>query len=69
MERRFNLRHTETPISDNLPDMFFSRNDNPSGLTRTSFTAMLAEFYQAMGWDENGVPPDPDAMKKTEPMM
>jgi aldehyde:ferredoxin oxidoreductase len=49
--------------------MFFSRNDNPSGLTRTSFTAMLAEFYQAMGWDENGVPPDPDTMKETEPMM
>lgn len=68
MERRFNLRHADPPVSDNLPDMFFSRKDNPSGLTRESFTLMLAEFYQAMGWDENGVPPDPDATKKTEPI-
>jgi aldehyde:ferredoxin oxidoreductase len=66
MERRFNLRHAETPMSDTLPDMFFSRKDNPSGLTRESFTAMRSEFYQAMGWDENGVPPDSDNPKKTE---
>jgi aldehyde:ferredoxin oxidoreductase len=66
MERRFNLRHAETPMSDTLPDMFFSQKDNPSGLTKESFTAMLTEFYQAMGWDENGVPPDSDNPKKTE---
>ncbi len=61
MERRFNLRHAETPISDDLPDMFFASKDNPSGLTRESLAAMVAEFYQAMGWDNNGIPPDQDA--------
>jgi aldehyde:ferredoxin oxidoreductase len=59
LEKRFNLRHADRPLTDDLPDMFFSRKDNPSGLTRESLTAMLAEFYQAMGWDKNGVPPEP----------
>ncbi|MCA1787269.1 MAG: aldehyde ferredoxin oxidoreductase C-terminal domain-containing protein, partial [Desulfobacteraceae bacterium] len=70
LERRFNLRHADSPLTDDLPDMFFFRKDNPSGLTRESFTAMVAEFYQAMGWDKNGVPPDEDAgdeNKKTTP--
>jgi aldehyde:ferredoxin oxidoreductase len=61
MERRFNLRHAKTPVFDHLPDMFFASKDNPSGLTRESLAAMVADFYQAMGWDENGVPPDRDA--------
>jgi aldehyde:ferredoxin oxidoreductase len=60
LEKQFNLRHAGRPLTDDLPDMFFSRKDNPSGLTRESFTAMVAEFYQAMGWDKNGVPPDRD---------
>jgi aldehyde:ferredoxin oxidoreductase len=58
LERRFNLRHADSPLTDDLPDMFFSRKDNPSGLTRESMTAMVAEFYQAMGWDKNGIPPE-----------
>ncbi|MFO7988207.1 MAG: aldehyde ferredoxin oxidoreductase C-terminal domain-containing protein [Desulfotignum sp.] len=64
MERRFNLRHAKAPLPDDLPDMFFASKDNPSGLTRESLAAMVAEFYQAMGWDENGVPPDPDITKQ-----
>lgn len=64
MERRFNLRHAETPLSDDLPDMFFASKHHQSGLTKKSLAAMVAEFYQAMGWDENGVPPDPDITKK-----
>ncbi|HKK00101.1 MAG TPA: aldehyde ferredoxin oxidoreductase C-terminal domain-containing protein [Desulfotignum sp.] len=59
LERRFNLRHTALPLVDHLPDRFFSFKDNPAGLTRETLTAMLAEFYHAMGWDINGVPPDP----------
>jgi aldehyde:ferredoxin oxidoreductase len=61
LEKRFNLRHADRPLTDDLPNLFFSRKDNPSGLTRESLTAMLSEFYQAMGWDKNGVPPDGDA--------
>jgi aldehyde:ferredoxin oxidoreductase len=64
MERRFNLRHAEIPLSDNLPDMFFAPGHRPSGLTKNSLAAMVAQFYQAMEWDENGVPPDPDFTKK-----
>ncbi|MDZ7666464.1 MAG: aldehyde ferredoxin oxidoreductase C-terminal domain-containing protein [Desulfotignum sp.] len=64
MERRFNLRHAKTPLSDDLPYMFFAAKDNPSGLTRESLAAMVAEFYEAMGWDENGVPPDPEITRK-----
>ncbi len=60
LERRFNLRHTVLPLVDHLPDRFFSFKDNPVGLTRETLTAMLAEFYYAMGWDKSGVPPDPD---------
>jgi aldehyde:ferredoxin oxidoreductase len=67
MERRFNLRHAKTPLPDDLPDMFFASKDNPSGLTKKSLAAMVAEFYQAMGWDETGVPPDPDIHTKPKP--
>jgi aldehyde:ferredoxin oxidoreductase len=59
MEKRFNLRHSVTHFSDNLPDMFFASGNNPSGLSRQSLAAMITEFYRAMGWDENGIPPDP----------
>jgi aldehyde:ferredoxin oxidoreductase len=58
LEKQFNLRHADRPMTDDLPDMFFLRKDTPSGLTKESFTAMVAEFYQAMGWDKNGVPPE-----------
>lgn len=64
MEKRFNLRHAETSFSDDLPEMFFASEDNPSGLSRQSLAAMRTEFYQAMGWDENGIPPDLNSTKK-----
>jgi aldehyde:ferredoxin oxidoreductase len=60
LEKKFNLRHADSPLIDDLPDMFFTRDSNPSGLTRKSLIAMLAEFYEAMGWDKNGVPPEPE---------
>ena len=60
MEKRFNLRHADTPFSDDLPDMFYTSENNPSGLSRQSLAAMTTEFYRAMGWDEKGIPPDPD---------
>ena len=61
MERLFNLRHSILPLADQLPDRFFSGNDNGDGLTKNAFAGMLAEFYQAMGWDTNGIPPDLDS--------
>jgi aldehyde:ferredoxin oxidoreductase len=61
MEKRFNLRHADPPFSDDLPDMFFGSENNPSGLSRQSLAAMVTEYYRAMGWDENGIPPDPDS--------
>jgi aldehyde:ferredoxin oxidoreductase len=70
LERSFNLRHAKEPVLDQLPDMFFHRQDNAVGLTKQSLAVMLAQFYQAMGWDNNGVPPDGDAgdeNKKTLP--
>jgi aldehyde:ferredoxin oxidoreductase len=59
MERLFNLRHSVLPLTDQLPDRFFSAKDTGDGLTQKAFTGMLAEFYQAMGWDTNGIPPEP----------
>ena len=59
MERLFNLRHSVLPLADQLPDRFFFGKDTSEGLTRKAFTGMLAQFYQAMGWDKNGVPPEP----------
>jgi len=63
MERRFNLRHADSPAPDDLPDMFFERRAPGSGFTRKNLAAMVAEFYQAMGWDDNGVPPEPETIK------
>jgi len=60
MERLFNLRHSVLPLADQLPDRFFFGKDSSEGLTRKAFTGMLAQFYQAMGWDKNGVPPEPE---------
>ena len=60
MERLFNLRHSVLPLVDQLPDRFFSGKDVPDRLTKKALTGMLAEFYQAMGWDKNGIPPDLD---------
>jgi len=57
-EKLFNIRHTKEDIEDKLPEMFFSKN-NEVGLTRQNFEIMLTEYYNAMGWDEKGIPPEP----------
>lgn len=72
LEKRFNIRHSQEDIQDQLPDMFFADNDpagntgphkdHDQGLTRQNFKAMLTEFYLAMGWDENGIPPEPESL-------
>jgi len=57
-EKLFNIRHAKEDIEDKLPEMFFSKN-NEVGLTRQNFEIMLTEYYNAIGWDEKGIPPEP----------
>ncbi len=56
IERRFNLRHAPAPLQDSLPEMFFKKSAAPE-ISRNDFRTMLQEYYKAMGWDENGIPP------------
>jgi aldehyde:ferredoxin oxidoreductase len=58
LERLFNIRHSREPFKDTLPDMFISSRAG-SSLTAEAFNIMLQEYYHAMGWDENGIPPYP----------
>jgi len=55
IEKLFNIRHSKGDIEDKLPEMFFNK-DKSRGLTRENFETMLQEYYQAMGWDEKGIP-------------
>ena len=57
-EKLFNIRHAKKDIEDKLPEMFFS-NNSEVGLTMQNFEIMLTEYYNAMGWDEKGIPPEP----------
>ncbi len=59
-ERRINLRYGLTSQDDTLPARFLEE-PVPSGPTKgkvVDLARMVREYYQAMGWDENGVPPD-----------
>jgi aldehyde:ferredoxin oxidoreductase len=58
LERRFNHFHALQSMEDTLPDMFIAR-PGKGGLTMNNFKTMLGEYYRAMGWDKNGIPPDP----------
>jgi aldehyde:ferredoxin oxidoreductase len=51
LEKMFNLRHGGG--SDQLPDRFI---DPEHALNPASFALMLQEYYDAMGWDEQGKP-------------
>ena len=59
MERLFNLRMGAVAADDRLPDMFFHKAYN-SGEAPSQpaewMEPMKKEFYEAMGWDENGIP-------------
>lgn len=59
-ERRVNLRYGLTSQDDTLPARFLEE-PVPSGPTKgkvVDLARMVRDYYQAMGWDENGVPPD-----------
>jgi aldehyde:ferredoxin oxidoreductase len=60
-ERRFNLACGLSSRDDDLPDKFVEERV-PSGPTQgkiVDLQTMLRDFYAAMGWDEEGNPPDP----------
>ena len=59
MERSFNLRQKPDMEADTLPEMVFNQPD--SNLSQTTLTAMIDEFYEAMGWDQDGIP-DPEEL-------
>jgi aldehyde:ferredoxin oxidoreductase len=60
MERSFNLRLKPDLEADTLPEIMFNQPD--SNLSQTTLQEMIIEFYEAMGWDQNGIP-DPGELK------
>jgi len=59
LERLFNLRHGVSTADDRLPDMFFSKEYNAGRQPSKPYEwmePMTQEFYNVMGWDENGQP-------------
>jgi aldehyde:ferredoxin oxidoreductase len=58
--RRFNIREGLTPADDQLPPRFHKEvlPEEGKGITRAQMATMLAEYYQARGWNEKGEPPD-----------
>lgn len=60
MERSFNLRQKPDLDADALPEMAFNQPD--SNLSPATLKRMINEFYEAMGWDQNGIP-DPGTLK------
>jgi aldehyde:ferredoxin oxidoreductase len=59
MERLFNLRHGASAADDRLPDMFFEKDYNAGeapSKPNAWMEPMIREFYDVMGWDEQGWP-------------
>jgi aldehyde:ferredoxin oxidoreductase len=57
--RRFNLREGLAPEDDCLPARLHREALPETGkvITAAQMQVLLAEYYRARGWDENGVPP------------
>jgi aldehyde:ferredoxin oxidoreductase len=59
MERLFNLRYGVSSADDRLPDMFFEKDYNAGeapSKPHTWMEPMIQEFYDVMGWDQQGRP-------------
>lgn len=59
LERLFNLRYGATNADDRLPDMFFEKDYNAGEQPSKPYEwmePMKKEFYEVMGWDEQGQP-------------
>ena len=58
--RRFNVREGLTPKDDRLPKRFHEEAlpDTGKVITREDTAILLREYYQARGWNEEGIPPN-----------
>jgi aldehyde:ferredoxin oxidoreductase len=59
LERLFNLKHGASAADDRLPDMFFEKDYNAGeqpSKPHAWMEPMIQEFYDVMGWDEQGHP-------------
>jgi aldehyde:ferredoxin oxidoreductase len=59
LERLYNLRHGASRADDDLPDRFVEERVASPGPTQgmtVDIRPMVADFYAAMGWDEEGRP-------------
>jgi len=59
LERLFNIKHGATAADDRLPDMFFEKDYNAGeepSKPQTWMEPMIKEFYDVMGWDQQGQP-------------
>jgi len=61
LERLYNLREGFAAAADTLPPRLLEEAvpDGPSAGWVSKLAPMLAEYYRARGWDENGVPRRP----------
>jgi aldehyde:ferredoxin oxidoreductase len=66
LEKLFNVRHGAGRADDDLPDHFTEDRVPDSGPTQgmtVDIQQMVKDFYDAMGWDENG-DPTPEKLKE-----
>jgi aldehyde:ferredoxin oxidoreductase len=66
LEKLFNVRHGAGRADDDLPDHFTEDRVPDSGPTQgmtVNIQQMVKDFYDAMGWDENG-DPTPEKLKE-----
>jgi aldehyde:ferredoxin oxidoreductase len=59
LERILNLRYGAAPEDDCLPERFVRQevtDDAPTRGMTVDIVRMVADFYEAMGWDEQGLP-------------
>ena len=56
LERRFNWRHGAGTREDRLPAMFMDRSYGSGEKLEERYEVMLEEYYDLMGWDEEGRP-------------
>jgi aldehyde:ferredoxin oxidoreductase len=57
--RRFNLREGLSLSDDHLPTRFYKEALPETGktITRDQMEQLLSDYYDARGWDSNGIPP------------
>jgi aldehyde:ferredoxin oxidoreductase len=68
LEKLFNVRHGASREDDDLPDHFTEERVHDPGPTQgmtVDIQQMVKDFYDAMGWDENGCP-TPEKLKELD---